>query len=102
MDLKRLANRAKEFVDKRGGTESVKEDAGELKDIATGQGSLSDKAKEAVEAVKDPGAAGEEVGKRVEEAAPDEPPAEAGERQGRRRERKGRRREGVRDQGVDG
>jgi hypothetical protein len=98
MDLKRLANKAKELVDRRGGTESLKEDAAELKDIATGQGSVSDKAKEAVEAVKDPGAAGEEVGRRVEEAAPDEPPAEAGKRETGGPER----REGVRDRGVDG
>jgi hypothetical protein len=88
MDLKRIANKAKELVDRRGGTHSLKEDASELKDIATGQDSVPDKAKAAVEAVKDPGAAGEEVGQRVEEAAPDEPPTAAGEsRQQRRRER---------------
>jgi hypothetical protein len=58
MDLKRIANRAKQLVDKRGGTESLKEDAAELKDIARGEGSASDKAKEAFEAIKDPGAEG--------------------------------------------
>jgi hypothetical protein len=57
MDLKRLTDRAKQIIDKRGGTESVKQDAGELRDIAKGSGSLTDKAKEAVEAVKEPGAA---------------------------------------------
>jgi hypothetical protein len=88
MDLKRIANKARELVDRRGGTESLKEDATELKDIAGGKGSLSDKAKEAVEAVKDPGAAGDQVGERVEETAPDEPPAQAGEG-GRRRARDG-------------
>ena len=37
MDFKKLADRAKRTVDKRGGPESLKEDAAELKDIATGQ-----------------------------------------------------------------
>ena len=46
------------MVEERGGTESLKEDAMEVKDIATGEGSVTDKAKEAVEAVKDPGAPG--------------------------------------------
>ena len=55
MDLKRLGQQAKSLIDKRGGTESVKEDAEELKDIAKGPGSLADKAKAAVGAIKDPG-----------------------------------------------
>jgi hypothetical protein len=54
--LKRIAEKAKEQVDRRGGTESVKEDAEELKEIAKGEGSLKDKAKAAGEALKDPGA----------------------------------------------
>jgi hypothetical protein len=56
VDLKRLTERAKELVDKRGGTDALKEDAEELKGIATGSGSLGDKAKAAAEALKDPGA----------------------------------------------
>jgi hypothetical protein len=56
MDLKSITSKAKDLINKRGGTESLKEDAEELKDIATGEESASDKAKEAVEAVKDPGA----------------------------------------------
>jgi hypothetical protein len=60
MNLKRLTDRAKDLVNKRGGTGALKEDAGELKDIASGKGSLKDKAKAAGEAVKDPGAPGEE------------------------------------------
>jgi hypothetical protein len=56
MDLKRLTNRAKDLVEKRGGAESVKEDAGELRDIAKGEDSLKDKAKAAAEAIKQPGA----------------------------------------------
>jgi hypothetical protein len=55
VDFKRLADRAKALVDKRGGTESLKEDAAELKDIAKSKGSLGDKAKSAVDAVKEPG-----------------------------------------------
>jgi hypothetical protein len=70
MDLKRLTNRAKDLVDKRGGTESVKQDAGELRDIAKGQGSLKDKAKAAADAIKEPGA---ESGKQGEEAQPARP-----------------------------
>ena len=70
MDLKRLTNRAKDLVEKRGGPESVKEDAGELRDIAKGQDSLKDKAKAAAEAIKEPGA---ESGKRGEEAQPARP-----------------------------
>ncbi len=59
MRLNDLVNRAKQVVDKRGGTDALKEDAQELKDIASGQGSAQDKAKRAAEALKDPGAPGE-------------------------------------------
>ena len=55
-NLKKVADKAKEQVDKRGGADSLKEDAGELKDIAKGKGSLKDKAKAAGKAIKDPGA----------------------------------------------
>ena len=58
MDLGKLADEAKKLVDDRGGMESLEEDAEELKDIATGDDSLVDKAKEAAEAVKDPGTPG--------------------------------------------
>jgi hypothetical protein len=61
VNLRRLADRAKQIVDKRGGTDAVKEDAEELKDIATGKGSVKDKAKAAADAVKDPGAPGQEA-----------------------------------------
>jgi hypothetical protein len=60
VNLKRLTDQAKKLVEKRGGTDALKEDAEELKDIATGKGSLKDKAKGAAKAVKDPGAPGEE------------------------------------------
>ena len=60
MNLKRLTDRAKDLVNKRGGTGALKEDAEELKDIAAGEGSLKNKAKAAGEAIKDPGAPGEQ------------------------------------------
>jgi hypothetical protein len=60
VNLKRLTDRAKQLVQKRGGTDALKEDAEELKDIAKGEGSVTDKAKSAVDAVKDPGAKGPE------------------------------------------
>ena len=58
MDFKNLQRKAMELINKRGGTESAKQDAEELRDIATGPGSLGDKAKAAADALKDPGAPG--------------------------------------------
>ncbi len=58
VNLKRLADQAKKVIDKRGGVDSLKEDAGELRGIAKGKGSLADKAKAAGKAVKEPGAPG--------------------------------------------
>jgi hypothetical protein len=60
VDLKNLAGRARKLIDSRGGTASLKEDAMELKDIAAKDESLADKAKDAVEAIMDPGAPGDE------------------------------------------
>ena len=76
MDLKRLTNRAKDLVDKRGGADSAKQDASELKDIAKGQGSLKDKAKAAAEAIKQPGAKAEST----EQATPS--PADSQSKEG--------------------
>ena len=59
MDFSKLAERAKEMIGKRGGTESVKEDAIEIKDVAGKDESLLDKATDAGEALADPGAPGE-------------------------------------------
>jgi hypothetical protein len=56
MDFKKLTQQAKRVIDKRGGTESLKQDAQELKDIAAGKGSATDKAKRAADALKKPGA----------------------------------------------
>jgi hypothetical protein len=69
MDLKKIADTVKDavegvkdkagdLVEGRGGLDGIKEDLKEVKDIATGEGSLKDKAKAAVDAVKDPGAPG--------------------------------------------
>lgn len=55
-----LVNKAKKVVDQRGGTDALKQDAEELKDIARGRGTAQDKAKRAAEALKDPGAPGGE------------------------------------------
>jgi hypothetical protein len=71
MDFKRLSERAKRLIDKRGGSESLKQDANELRDIARGEGSLSDKAKAAADAIKEPGAKGPDA---PPPAAPPEPP----------------------------
>jgi hypothetical protein len=78
MDFKRLSQRAKRLIDKRGGTDSLKEDAAELRDIARGKGSVSDKAKAAADTLKEPGARkepGTEQQPTVQEQpAPHEPP----------------------------
>lgn len=50
-----------DLVDGRGGMDGVKEDLSEVKDIATGEGSITDKAKAAVDALKDAGAPGEDA-----------------------------------------
>jgi hypothetical protein len=71
MDLKRLSQQAKRLIDKRGGSKSLKEDADELRDIARGQGSLSDKAKAAADAIKEPGAKEPDA---PPPAAPPQPP----------------------------
>jgi len=55
VNFKRLADKAKDVVEKRGGTDALKEDAQELKDIAKGKGSLKEKAKAAADALKEPG-----------------------------------------------
>jgi hypothetical protein len=59
MNLGKLFKSAQRIVDKRGGTDALEDDAMELKDIVSSKGSLTEKAKEAGEALKDPGAPGE-------------------------------------------
>jgi hypothetical protein len=97
MNLGQLASKAREIVQRRGGTESLKEDAEELKGIASGSGSAADKAKAAAEALKDPGADDAVPTEQASPAAADPAGAERevdAERAGRRatRRRAGRRR----------
>lgn len=54
-NLSSMATKAKEAVEKRGGTDALKQDAAELRSIAKGPGSLTDKAKAAASALKRPG-----------------------------------------------
>ena len=61
MDLGKLAEKAKGLIDRRGGMASVKEDATELKDVAGKDESPMDKATDAGEALKDPGAPGDDA-----------------------------------------
>jgi len=60
VDFEDLAKKAEQVVQERGGIESVKEDAQELAGIAKGDGTLMEKAKAAAEAIKVPGAPGED------------------------------------------
>ena len=60
MKLGRLAQMAKQQIDKRGGTDALKQDAQQLSKIAKGPGSAGDKARRAAEAMKEPGAPGKE------------------------------------------
>ncbi|HSS34594.1 MAG TPA: hypothetical protein VLL27_15075 [Solirubrobacterales bacterium] len=75
MKLKSLFDKAKKTVDDRGGAQALKEDAEELRDVAKGKGSLTDKAKGAAAAIKDPGAPGEQPQGQV---APKSPPPPEG------------------------
>jgi hypothetical protein len=56
MNWKAMADKAKQTFQQRGGSGAAKEDAEELRDIARGQGSIADKAKEAAAAIREPGA----------------------------------------------
>jgi hypothetical protein len=56
MNWKKLTDKASAVVQKRGGPKSLEEDASELADIARADGTLSDKAKQAAKALKEPGA----------------------------------------------
>ena len=56
VNFKKLTDKAKDQVDKRGGTDALKGDLDELKGVAKGKGSLKDKAKAAGDAIKEPGA----------------------------------------------
>jgi hypothetical protein len=52
MNLKRMADKAKQAIEDRGGTDQLKRDAERLRGIATGPGTAKEKAKAAGEALK--------------------------------------------------
>jgi hypothetical protein len=58
VNFKKLTDKAKDAVDKRGGTDALKADAKEVGNIFKGKGSLKEKAAKAKEAVSDPGEKG--------------------------------------------
>lgn len=55
MKFNRIADKAKQAIDRRGGMDALKEDLQEVKEAATGRGSFKEKAKAAADAVKTPG-----------------------------------------------
>jgi hypothetical protein len=59
MGLDDLADKGKDEIEERGGTDALKEDATEVKGDLGEEGSMTDKAKDVAEDVKDPGAPGE-------------------------------------------
>jgi hypothetical protein len=75
MDFKSLQRKAKQLIDRRGGSDRLKADAEELKDIAKSPGSVADKAKRAGDALKDPGAKGPDT-PATDNARPPGPTAE--------------------------
>jgi hypothetical protein len=76
MDFKKLADKAKKTIDDRGGVESLKADAEELKKVAKGKGSLADKAKAAAKAIKDPGERGQSKDHSTQHASGEKHPAQ--------------------------
>lgn len=55
VNFKKLADRAKDVVEARGGPEGLKNDANSLRDIAKSKGTLKDKAMAAKDALKETG-----------------------------------------------
>jgi hypothetical protein len=76
VDFNQLKKKAKQLVDERGGAESLKADAKELKEIAKRKGTLADKAKAAAEAIKKPGPHGPGEAGPAGEAPPPPGPAQ--------------------------
>lgn len=73
MKFNRIAEKAKQAIDKRGGMDALKEDLQEVKDAATGRGTLKDKARAAADAIKTPGK--NEPAKPQGDRPPEPPPA---------------------------
>lgn len=77
MKFNKLADKAKQAIERRGGMDALKEDLQEVKEAATGRGSLKDKARAAADALKTPGrnpSAGEPAAPAGEAATPPTPP----------------------------
>ena len=55
VNFRKLTDKAKDQVDKRGGPDALKGDVDELTGIAKSKGSIKDKAKAAGKAIKEPG-----------------------------------------------
>lgn len=62
MKFNRIAEKAKQALDRRGGMDALKEDLQEVKEAATGRGSFRDKARAAADAIKTPGKNPDEPG----------------------------------------
>ena len=75
-DFANLRNKAKDLIDKRGGVDALKADAEQLKKIATGEGTLKEKANAAAAAIKEPGRSDEDAATTpAASTAPPEAPA---------------------------
>ena len=55
MNFKKLTDKAKAAIDTRGGTDALKADLAELKTVAQGKGTLTEKAQAAAASLKEPG-----------------------------------------------
>ncbi len=76
VNFRNIADKAKDVAQRRGSSESLKRDAEELKGIAKGPGSLSEKAKAAASALKEP-SAGQKAGADATPGTGPEAPASA-------------------------
>jgi hypothetical protein len=56
MDWQAMVDKVKQVFQQRGGTQAAKEDAQELRDVSQEQGSTTDKARDAAQAIREPGA----------------------------------------------
>ncbi len=75
MKFNRIAEKAKQALDRRGGMDALKEDLQEVKEAATGRGSFRDKARAAADALKTPGKNPDAAGAPADAArAPADPP----------------------------
>jgi hypothetical protein len=75
VNFKRLTDRAKETMEKRGGKDALKDDMQELRNIAKSKGSIKEKANAAKDALKDPGRRGADAS-RAEGTQTARPPGE--------------------------